>query len=83
MNISHVLHESEKLCLIKTMVEGKNSQTRIAAVHHHIACWLNKDTEYSVTCGMWSKTLKITLRQTAKTHKQSFVDLRNTTLYVF
>jgi len=38
---SHILRESDKLCLIKTMVEDKNSQTGIAAVR----------TEYSLTCG--------------------------------
>jgi len=33
---SHILRESDKLCLIKTLVEDKNSQTCIAAVWHRI-----------------------------------------------
>jgi len=32
LKTSHILHESDKLCVVKTMVEDKNSQTRIAAV---------------------------------------------------
>jgi len=35
------------------MVEDKNSQTCTAAVQHRIARRLNKDTEYSLTCGVW------------------------------
>jgi len=49
---SHILRESDKLCLIKTMAEDDNSQTHIAAVRHHITRRLNKDTEYSLTCGL-------------------------------
>jgi len=49
---SHILRESDKLCLIKMMVEDKNSQTRTAAVWHRIARRLNNDTEYSLTCGL-------------------------------
>jgi len=49
---SHILNESDKLCLTKTMVEDKNSQTHTAAVQHRIARRLNNNTEYSLTCGL-------------------------------
>jgi len=48
---SYILRESDKLRLIKTMVEDKNSRTCTAAVRHRIARQLNKGTEYSLTCG--------------------------------
>jgi len=48
---SHILRESDKLCLIKTMVKDKNSRTCTAPVQHRIARRLNKGTEYSLTCG--------------------------------
>jgi len=54
---SYILHKSDKLCSIKMIVKEKNSQTRIAAVRHRTARRLNKDTEYSLTCGhtpLWS-----------------------------
>ena len=68
---SHILHECDKLCLIKTMVEDKNSQTRISAVRHRIACRLNKHTEYSLTCGLWPWAYATPVAVVTKANKTS------------
>jgi len=68
---SHIVRKNDKLCLIKTMVEDKNSQTRIAAVQHRTARRLNKDTEYSLTCGLWPWAYATPVAVVTKANKTS------------